>query len=171
LVEEVPRLLENPYIATKVASSELVRIFSATYRGHIIYGSFFQVYGPGDDSGNVLTYAARSLKAGRTSTFGSGNSRRDWIFVTDAAAAVLASIKEKGCKSVEYDIGTGELTSIRGMLTELVGIAGKSMDLLSFNPSNERPEGEQELRAERVPPDWRPSVAIKSGLCLLYNEL
>lgn len=173
LTEQSPALLENPYVATKRAAGDLVQLWADTYSGPVALATVFQVYGPGDDPANVLSYAARQIARGEPAMFGSGSGLRDWIYIDDAARAIVATlnatIAERSSVIRHYDIGTGELRSIREMILEIAGIAGSSLNLLEFDPAGDRPDGEIEMCARAFVPSWEPAVYSIDGLSKLYE--
>lgn len=170
LTAQSPSLLGNPYIATKQAASELAILWAKDYPGRSILGTFFQVYGPGDDSGNVLSYAARELKAGRLATFGSGRGLRDWIYITDAASAVAASLNSISVGLVEIDIGSGILKSIRSVIEQMAHDTGHSDNELKFDPERDRADVGLTLAATEQPINWSPAVEMRNGLRFLYAK-
>jgi UDP-glucose 4-epimerase len=169
LVGQAPALLENPYIATKLAASELASLWAESYQGATILGTFFQVYGPGDDAGNVLSYAAGEIKAGRPAVFGSGRGLRDWIYITDAASAVIQSIKTSNPGMRELDIGTGTLVSIRTAIESLAEVNGGGS--ITFDAIRDRPDVDLVMAASRQVEGWRPMVSLQQGLSNLYIKL
>lgn len=170
LVEQSPALLENSYIATKAASTQIARLFADRHSGGVVFGNFFQVYGPGDDPSNVLNYAAREFQAGRTPVFGSGNGLRDWIYITDAAAAVMACLASPHARCASYDIGSGELFSIRQMVERLHALSiGAPAPV--FDPSRDRPDVAITACARMMPTGWRNAVALQDGLQRLFSSI
>ena len=170
LTAQAPALLENPYIATKQAASELAALWAETYAGSTVLGTFFQVYGPDDASGNVLNYAARELKAGRPAIFGSGRGLRDWIYITDAAAAVVASVKTASNHLSEVDIGTGALVTIRTAIEALASESGQAEAVLTFDPAKDRADVDLHLAATARPANWSPALTLRQGLKFLYEK-
>jgi UDP-glucose 4-epimerase len=166
LVEQSPAMLDNPYIATKHAATQLARLFAQSYAGGLVFGTFFQVYGPGDDPGNVLSYAAREFQAGRTPVFGSCKGLRDWIYITDAADAVLACL---AAPPADYDIGTGQLISIREIIQTLAAQTNSPAAPV-FDPARDRGDADFTLAARTLPPIWHPAVDIPSGLSHLLSH-
>lgn len=171
LTYQAPSLLENPYIATKLAASQLAELWARKYEGSTIFGTFFQVYGPGDASGNVLSYAVSEMKAGRSPVFGSGRGLRDWIYITDAAAAVLAGIykHEKGLN--RFDIGTGELNSIRSVIEQLACLLDHQVESISFDAKRDRDDVNLQLAAQKPPTGWFPKTSITEGLKAIYKSI
>jgi nucleoside-diphosphate-sugar epimerase len=164
LTKQYPALLANPYISTKLSASELAQIWAVDYPGSIVFGTFFQVYGPGDNSGNVLSYAAKEMKAGRPAIFGSGKGLRDWIYITDAAKAVMAALNLNTPGVHDVDIGTGILVDIRSIVEKLAELIGYPRNQLIFDSIRDREDVYATLAAIRLAPDWTPSIDMQTGL-------
>ncbi len=160
-------LLENPYIATKAAATDLARLWTARTGRPLSIGTIFQLYGPGDDSGNVLSYAAHRLRNGEPAIFGSGRGMRDWLYLEDAARAVVAASTQAG----EWDIGSSDLFSLREVIERLADIAGADRSLLTFDPSRDRADTDLRLAARRQPTGWSPEYALEDGLAHFWKTL
>ncbi len=164
----------NPYVATKEAAEQLIRLWQERDTNRrVVFGTVYQAYGPGDDSGNVLSYAAQKLRSGEKAEFGSGAGRRDWIFVDDLVAAIAratdqADAMDRGVE--EYDFGSGELTSTRQMIERLAALADADPGLLNFDASRDRGDTQIEDRAARFLPGWRLEVSIDEGLKRLLKR-
>ena len=165
-----PELRHNAYIATKSVSTELTKVWSRDYRGPVCFATLFQIYGPGDDRGSVLNYAAHQLAVGQTAQFGSGVGVRDWLYVDDAASAIMALLKSETEGVSDWDVGSGQLASLRSMVEMMSVIAEASRDLLDFNPTRDRADLALQLAAERIPPSWQPVVPPEEGLRRIWNS-
>jgi nucleoside-diphosphate-sugar epimerase len=172
LVPKAPALLDNPYIATKLAAATLASSWARHYAGCTTFATVFQVYGPGDDPGNVLSYVARQLKSGQLAELGSGFGLRDWLFIDDAALAFVATLTADASPASvsELDIGSGELVSIRTMAELLAKISGANSSLLRFDPARDRPDVGLALAARNPPRTWRPLVTAAEGLSRLLHS-
>lgn len=150
-LDTIPAFRENPYVVSKVAATRWLEALSPVYPESITIAKVFQVYGPGDDPNNVLSYAAQTLKAGQIATFGSGTSRRDWIYIDDFISGLVAcgDASDKGLH--HYDLGSGELHSIREMIEQIAEIVGARPEQLIFDPSNDRGDTEIEDWAKVTP--------------------
>ena len=164
VLHQEPELRNNAYIATKAVSTELIKAWSRDYQGPICFATLFQIYGPGDDRGSVLTYAAHQLAAGQTAQFGSGMGVRDWLYLDDAATAIAALLKITAAGVSEWDVGSGQLASLRSMVETMADIAGVSRQLLDFDPARDRADLALHLAAERLPPAWQSSISREEGL-------
>jgi nucleoside-diphosphate-sugar epimerase len=167
MLAAAPQLGGNAYIATKAAGTELTRMWQRRTEWRVAYATIFQIFGPGDDPGNVLSYAASQLAKREPAVFGSGKGLRDWLYIDDAAQALVTLVESQG--PGEYDIGSGELRSIRDMIEALAGIAGAPGDLLTFDPSRDRGDGDLVRKAERFPAGWNPSIPLGRALRALLT--
>ncbi|MCS6244884.1 MAG: NAD(P)-dependent oxidoreductase [Opitutus sp.] len=166
IVYENPVLWDNPYVATKWTASESFKAW-AQHAGCIsVLLHFFQVYGPGDESGNVLSYTKNSLRSGLVAKLGGGKSRRDWIYLDDAVGALMVALTNLSADPgfSAYDVGSGELHSIRETVEFMATRIGASPDLLEFDAKRDRHDAGVELAAQRFLPGWNPVYNYKAGL-------
>ncbi|RJX16933.1 MAG: NAD-dependent epimerase/dehydratase family protein [Ammonifex sp.] len=115
----------SPYGASKYAAE----VYLAAYRR--LYGiewaalRLANVYGPRQDAageGGVVAVFCRRLREGAPpGVFGDGEQTRDFIYVKDVAAAVLAALKSGGGEAL--NIGTGKGTSVKELLQVLERIS------------------------------------------------
>jgi nucleoside-diphosphate-sugar epimerase len=155
LINVEPSLKLNPYVATKRAGSDLIRYRTHSYGAAVVFLRVFQVYGPNDHPEKVLSYAARRLARGEPAFLGSGAPRRDWIRLADAAAglvAVVNAVRRMRVGSIhEFDLGSGQLRSIREMVEKLARIAGIDPSVFChFDPTRDRGDVALELAASQL---------------------
>ena len=163
-----PVLLENPYIATKAAASELARLFAISYSGSMVFGTFFQVYGPDDNDENVLSYAATKFRDGHVARFGSGRGLRDWIYIDDAAYTVVSSISHAKKGGFDIDIGSGKLISIREMVEQLYDLYPSAPPPV-FDPSRDQEDTNLAEKARNLLRRGCNLVAPKYGLTQFHK--
>jgi nucleoside-diphosphate-sugar epimerase len=170
-LDAIPAFKENAYVVSKVAATKWLEAIAPIYPQSICIAKVYQVYGPGDDPNNVLSYAARQLKAGEPASFGSGKSMRDWIYIDDFIAGLEAcgQVGEPGLH--HYDLGSGERRSIREMVETIAKIAGASPELLAFDPAKDRGDAEIEDWAVQLPPRWHIQNDTIAGLSKLLSSI
>lgn len=170
-VDAIPAFEENPYVVTKVAATRWIEAISPVYPQSISIAKVFQVYGPGDDPDNVLSYAARTLKAGQKATFGSGKSLRDWIYIDDFIEGLIACGSETRVGLHRFDLGSGTRHTIREMVEIIAELCGAEESLLEFDPLKDRGDTEIEDYARNLPEDFQASYSLRDGLAALISGI
>jgi len=155
----------SPYAATKRAG-EL-----ACYAFHELHGipvtclRLFTVYGPRQRPEMAIHRFTRLLAAGKTvPVFGDGSARRDFTYVDDIVAGVLAALDRPGGYRV-YNLGTTQTTRLDDLVHLIAATLG--------TPVRMRHEPLQAgdvlityadiSRAEREL-DYRPQTSLEAGL-------
>jgi nucleoside-diphosphate-sugar epimerase len=164
-VGSTPALAENPYVVTKHAATRLVEDFALRHPGAVVTAKLFQVYGPGDAPSNLIPYAARQLRAGEPALLGSGEGLRDWLHVSDVASGLAACLAggQPG-RLRQFELGSGELYSIRQAVETLADAMGRPRSLLRFDPALDRGDTRIAAKARQLPPDWHPRFTLATGL-------
>ncbi len=125
------------------------------------------VYGPGqraDTEGGVVSIFARRLLAGLSLTvFGGGQQQRDFVFVDDVVAAVLA-LAESPLDGT-WNVGTGSTTTVLALVAALEAAVGRNATIEHREPR----AGEVRyscLDASRLIATglWAPRTALAEGL-------
>jgi UDP-glucose 4-epimerase len=168
---------ESPYGADKLGC-ELHAAAGFRVHGLPTCGvRFFNVYGPGQDphspySGVISIFCDRARNGREITIFGDGRQTRDFVFVDDAVAGVLAAMD--GClhAATVVNICTGRGTS----LLDLVGYIEQNLHSQTPLSFAERRRGDIDLSvgdpslgAEQL--GFRAPTSIRTGLArLLYGE-
>jgi UDP-glucose 4-epimerase len=90
---------------------------------------FFNVYGPRQDpgspySGVIAIFAGQLTRGEPISIFGDGQQVRDFIYVTDVVAHLLAAIDRTPARHEVYNVCTGRETSVRHLAQVIAGLKG-----------------------------------------------
>ena len=112
---------DSPYGATKVCSEIYLKTFNAVYGMECVCLRFFNVYGPRRENstyGGAVTNFMLSVMNGKEVTiFGTGDDKRDYVYVKDIASAVILALKDG--VSGEFNVGTGAGTSTSELLSKI----------------------------------------------------
>lgn len=116
----------SPYAATKKAGELIGYTYHHLHQTRFIALRFFTVYGPRQRPEMAIHLFARRIIAGLPiPMFGDGQSSRDYTFVDDVTAGVLAAIDRAA--SVDgyriYNLGCGRTTR----LSELIALIGEAV--------------------------------------------
>ena len=129
------------------------------------WGRIFFPYGPGEHPERFVSYVIRSLWAGQPALCSMGTQRRDYIYVKDAARALVALLFSSTSGAV--NIGTGEAVEV----AEIAADIGRLMDRPELIRIGARativpevPEVVAAQRRLRGELGWAPAFSLETGL-------
>lgn len=142
----------SPYSASKAGSDHLVRAYWHTYGLPMTMSNCSNNYGPFQHSEKFIPTIIRScLKGLPIPVYGDGSNIRDWLYVEDHCAAILA-ILERGQTGETYNIGGNtEISNI--------ALATKVCDLLDqYYPQKQPYRTLIQFVTDRLGHDWRYAI-------------
>lgn len=177
--EESPKDPESPYGISKLSVEYYLAYYARTHGLDTVTLRYANVYGPRQDphgeAGVVAIFCQRLLDSRPITVYGTGRQTRDYVFVTDVAAAnvlaanaALPAVKRLDDRAI--NIGTAIETSVLD-LAESLQRASKVSVPVEFAPKR---EGEQQRSAIKVDKaarllGWKPKVNLEAGLAETYN--
>jgi ADP-L-glycero-D-manno-heptose 6-epimerase len=104
----------NVYSEAKLEADNLATSYFGKTKGRIVGLRYFNIYGPGEEhknhTANIIWQFYCLMKEGiRPTVFGSGEQRKDFIYIKDVITANVLALKAK--KDAIVNIGTGNSTS------------------------------------------------------------
>jgi nucleoside-diphosphate-sugar epimerase len=114
----------SPYAVSKLAGEYYCRLFSDLYSLETVCLRYFNVYGPRQDSasqyaGVIPKFVSALISDTPPVIYGDGEQTRDFIYVSDCAAATLAACRKPGVSGSVLNIGTGQRTSVNELCSHL----------------------------------------------------
>ncbi len=104
--EQAPYRPNSPYAASKAASDHLVRAWGETYGLPVVCSNCTNNYGPWQYPEKLVpVMIARALDGRPLPVYGDGGNIRDWLHVSDHAAA-LWTILTRAPAGVRYTVGS-----------------------------------------------------------------
>lgn len=164
--ENDPLLPSTLYGLSKMFAETYIRFSGIS---HLIL-RFPNIYGPGNMKGVVYNFLDSISKKGEVIIHGSGEQRRDFLFLDDAVRAIVSAIEYSG-KNEILNISTGESHS----LNELVEVFRKEFPNISekkvpFDESNSLMELSLDSSKAKKVLDWSSQVTIDEGVSLLKRS-
>jgi UDP-glucose 4-epimerase len=175
LGEDAPIEPFSAYGQSKFAAEGYLALYERLYGLSGVSLRLGNVYGPRQDplgEAGVIAIFCGKLRAGeRPTVYGDGRQTRDYIYVGDVAAAMLAAAGSEAGGAI--NIGTGLETDVLELAARLGELGGAE----GFEPEHAPPRtGEVQrisidpARAEREL-GWRAEVGIEQGLRLTLDSV
>ena len=160
------------YGATKLAGTALARSGAAAHGLPFAALRLYNVYGPGEAPHRLLPAIAAGLREGTPVDLSDGLQERDWMFVGDAANAIvhvlgdLAVEEERG--ATLHDLCTGRATSVRDLALLAARVLDRDPALLRFGAIARRPDDVPLVVGDPEPlardHGWRAGITIEDGV-------
>jgi len=175
LGEGAPIAPMAPYGQSKFAGEGYLALYRRLYGLSAVALRLGNVYGPRQDplgeAGVIGIFCGLLLEGGRPTVFGDGTQTRDYIYVDDVVAALLAAAASDAPGPI--NVGTGIETDV----LELIARLGALHDGAGFEPEF-APARTGEVQRIAVDParagrelGWRPEVGLADGLRRTLDSL
>ncbi|MBI2241273.1 MAG: dTDP-glucose 4,6-dehydratase [Magnetospirillum gryphiswaldense] len=164
----------SPYSASKAASDHLARAWHATYGLPVMVTNCSNNYGPWQFPEKLMPLIIQKALAGQPlPIYGDGRQRRDWIYVDDHVAGLMAAL-ERGRPGATYLFGAGQdqanLDVVHALCDELdrqrpspLGSYRRLITFVADRPGHDRRYA-IDSQATRVALDWQPQVNFAQGV-------
>lgn len=169
MTETHPLLPRTPYAASKAACDHLVLSYVSTFKIDAAIIRPFNNYGPRQNEGTyagVIPVVIKSmLSGGPVTIFGDGEQTRDYIYVTDAAAAAVDIYKCARTRGRVLNIASGVEVSINRLVDTIARILKYDGEIVHTSP---RPGDVRQHWADismaRNLIGFSPRVGLREGL-------
>lgn len=157
----------SPYAAAKVSSTAYAHLFRNVYGLQVVVPRIFMTYGPGQkDLKKIVPYTILSMLRGERPKMSSGRRLVDWIYIDDVVEGLLKAAFTPNLAQVTFDLGSGQLVSIRSLIELIVDIVDNGIQP-EFGAIADRPmEPERTADTSFVETafGWKPSTPLRTGL-------
>jgi UDP-glucose 4-epimerase len=164
----------SPYAASKLAGEGYLATWNRLYGSGHVTCRFANVYGPRQmptlEGGVVAIFLDRMRDGQGTEIFGDGEQTRDFVYVGDVVAAMLAAAASP--LGGIYNVGSGVATTIRDLHRLCAETAGFEHEprFAAERPGDLRHSVIDSSRAAREL-GWRPAVTLAAGLASTWETL
>jgi len=165
----------SPYSASKAGADHLVRAWHRTYGLPVIVTNSSNNFGPRQFPEKLIPHTILEALAGRPlDVYGAGQNVRDWLYVEDHVAALLA-VLERGVVGETYAIGAGNERTNLDVVTaicDLVDLAdprprgAPRQELIRFVEDRPGHDHRYAIDSTRITTElgWRPRHSFESAL-------
>lgn len=169
LGEDAPTGPLSPYAVAKLAAEETCAAAAAAGQLTAAALRFFNVYGPRQDprsdySGVISCFLQAALSGAPVTIHGDGAQTRDFVYVTDVTAAVVAALSATDDWQV-FTIGSGVETSLLDVVATLAALCDAPLER-RFGPPRPGDIRHSVADAGRAAAvlNWRARVPLRDGL-------
>lgn len=163
------------YGLSKLVGEKYLQLYQRHFGLEYVALRYANVYGErqGDyGEGGVVSIFTRAIAAGEEITlYGDGSQTRDFIYVSDVAAANYQALFTSQCNAV-YNVSTGLETSVNELIRLLVEITGCEVTVAHQPPrSGDIYRSVLDNSRAVVGLSWRPVTDMRAGLARTYQAL
>ena len=163
--EDAPLAPRSPYAAAKAAGELLVRSYVVTHGIDAVVTRGANTYGPYHHPEKLIPlFITNAIDDLPLPLYGDGLQRRDWLYVSDHAAAVDHVLRD-GVAGETYNVVGGAERANREVVASLLGHLGKPWSLVrevEDRPGHDRRYAMDGARLAAL--GWRPVTAFEDGL-------
>jgi UDP-glucose 4-epimerase len=171
-LEDVLPLPESPLGVAKHSAEQYVSLYNRLHGCTHAIVRLASVYGPRQDpdgeSGVIPIFCARVLAGQQPVIYGDGAQTRDYVYIADAIAAMLAAADS--ARPGTWNVGTGTETSVLDLARLIGEAAGRAVSPL-FEPARPGDLLRSALAPQRAARDlgWQPKVRLSDGVRRVYR--
>ena len=163
----------SPYALHKLIGEQYAALFARLYGLETVALRFFNVFGPRQSPtsqySGVISLFTAALLAGSTATiYGDGEQTRDFTYVSDVVAGVLAACAAPGAavSGRAVNLARGERISVNALYAALQRVAGTNGIEATYThprPGDVR-DSQADISLARKLFDFEPAVSVEEGL-------
>jgi UDP-glucose 4-epimerase len=169
--ETAPARPDEIYGISKWMGEQIMARFHADTPGlRTVVARLFNTYGPRETNPHVLPDVMKALSAGKPIELGNLWPKRDLIFVTDTAAALVAAA-EGGPSFEVFNVGTGTGTTIADVMETIGEVTGNPVDVRQVPERMRDGDGHLVSDPQKLmnATGWKPQHDLEAGLRALLT--
>jgi UDP-glucose 4-epimerase len=116
------------YAMSKSYCHNILKVIANKYSCKLMWCTLSNLYGPGDSTGNLVTYTIRALKAGEVPKFGPAEQPFDFIHIADCVRA-LYCVGNADTISNDFFIGSGAPRKLKDFLIAIRNCIDSSLEI------------------------------------------
>jgi len=157
----------SPYGASKAAATAYARMFYGSFQLPTVVLRPSVVYGPGQSPRQLISMVLEALADNRSIAVTEGRQTRDFVYIDDVVDAILIALTAPGIAGDAWNIGSGEVVTVRQCLELIERITGRT-GLIQYGARpyaiSERFHYEPMVDKTFEALNWKPSIMLEEGL-------
>lgn len=166
----------SPYAVSKLAAEFYVKSIGSLWGIETVSLRVFNAYGPGQHHPPVHTpvipgFLRQAWENGTIVIHGDGNQTRDFVYLDDVVAAMIAASTAPDINQMTINVGSGKEMSARDLAKLVIEVTGGHPEVV-YNPRNEgglsRLCADISLAREKL--GYEPKVSLTEGLKMTFDQ-
>jgi UDP-glucuronate 4-epimerase len=171
--DEVQLLPISPYAATKIAAELIGHVYSRIYGIRFLALRFFTVFGPRQRPDLAIhSFSKKILSNQPIQVFGDGTTRRDYTYVADIVAGIVAALHYNQSDFEIINLGNHQSVSLNELLTTLEEVLGKKLQLEHLpEQTGDVPATYADINKAQRLLNYHPHTGLKAGITAFRDWL
>lgn len=174
--EDDPPHPDSPYAVSKWAAEQYIHTIGELWGLETVALRIFNAYGPGQSlpvshAPVVPRFLQAALSGGSLVIYGDGRQTRDYVYVADVVAALVAAATAPGVNRAVVNVGYGRETSVAELIAHVEAATGREANVIT---NAQKPGGVPRLAADigraRELLGFQPRVGLAEGLRLTLER-
>lgn len=161
------------YASAKVSAYIMAKSLCNKIGMNFTWCRLANIYGPGNKTGNLMSYTIETLLAGQSPTYSSAMALQDFMYVEDCVKALYLIMKSEHKKSLYY-VGTGHYRKLKEYVVDVQNIIAPNISLgFGIRPDENTIFRESWFSIKDLQNDtgFLPDYDFKSGIIKTLNIL
>jgi NAD dependent epimerase/dehydratase len=167
--EEHPLHPQSPYAATKVGADQLALSYQRSFGTPVVIVRPFNTFGPRQSARAVIPTIVTQALSRDVVELGSTETTRDFLYVADTVAGIMACGATPGVEGEVINLGTGVEVAISDVVERVLRLLGREVPVALDADRLRPPDSEVErlvadITKARTLLGWAPEVDLDEGL-------
>lgn len=161
---------QSPYAVSKLSAEYYTHTIGALWGISTVVLRIFNAYGPGQPlppshAPVIPRFLRQALGSGSLVIFGSGEQTRDFVYLDDVIAALVAAATAPGVERQTINVGSGTEISINALTRLILQLTGSTSNLI-YSPVESGGVSHfcADLTLARTLLGYEPQVTLEEGL-------
>ncbi len=151
----------NIFAATKQALRLMLTSLALDYGIDMIWTRLFFTYGPNQRASSLIPQCHAAYSQGRLPQIQKPDVAQDFIYVDDAAEALVRLVETEKLKSGLFNIGSGQPTTVGMVVNEVAKYFGKPLPYSSTKPTSGFWADTKKIKEAT---SWEARTSLQSGV-------
>jgi UDP-glucose 4-epimerase len=166
----------SPYAVSKLAAEYYVRTIGGLWGIETVSLRIFNAYGPGQHLPAshppvVPFFLRQATRSGTLVVHGDGNQTRDYVYVDDVVAAMIAAATAPNINGLVINVGSGTEMSLRSLAKLVLDVTGSQANVVYNAQSTggvSRLCADLSLAEQKL--NYEPAISLEEGLRLTLER-